>query len=551
MRNMKLQSLTVLLAVVISTAGCDEMSNLTDVNENPNAPTALAPTFVLPSLIRGLASELVGENNIDLPSASLFVQHNARIQYAGTDRYDLGTDYGSSYWGSYYSLSGDPPNGVFVLSQHLLTSALALDPADPNKVAVARILRAYAAHNLSDMYGSIPYTDAVKGAAETPNIRPKYDTQASVYDNLFSELAAATSSITSGAGYTSGDLVFSGDMAKWKAFGNSLRLRLAMRLSDVNASKAQSEAAAAVAAGVMTSTAQSAALNYSTAAPDQNPMWVGFVERPGDYRPGKFFVDEMKRRDDPRVRFHADLTADYQSSKSSEKWRGMPNGYADDRAFDEETPPSRDFDYVSQVGSWHLNPGAPAFFMEYAEVALLQAEAAERGWISGSAQTFYEAGIDASIDVYASGCAVSCGAFVTPAVAAITAAERTTYKTHALVKYGGGGEGGTETNLSLIQRQYWFQLWDQGLEAFNKYRRTNVPVLTPGPDAMNNCVPLRWPYPRSERTFNQSNVESTIAATGGDNAWDKRLWWDASGQATGVATSTSSGVKTGGSACAL
>ena len=557
MRNVKLQSLTVLLAVVISTAGCDEMSNLTDINENPNAPTSLAPTFVLPSLVRGLANELVGENNIDLPSASLFVQHNARIQYAGTDRYDLGTDYGSGYWGSYYSLSGDPPNGVFVLASHLLESALALNPADANKVAVARILKAYAVHNLTDMYGDVPYTKAVQGAAETPNIRPKYDTQQSIYASLFSELAAATSSITSGSGYTSGDLVFGGDMAKWKAFGNSLRLRLAMRLSEVDAATAQSEAAAAVAAGVMTGTAHSAALNYSSAAPDQNPMWVGFVERPGDYRPGKFFVDEMVRRDDPRVRFHADLTADYLSGKTTVKYRGMPNGYADDRAFDEETPPSRDFDYVSQVGAWHLNPGAPAFFMEYAEVALLQAEAAERGWISGSAQTFYEAGIDASFDVYKDGCAADCGAFVTPAVAAITTAERDAYKANALVKYGGGGEGGTETNLSLIQRQYWFTLWDQGLEAFHKYRRTNVPVLTPGPDAFNNCVPLRWPYPRSELTFNQSSVQAAIANNGGENAWDERVWWDASGQATGVATSTSSGIKSagtgaaGGVACAL
>ena len=109
MRSIKLGSVAVLLAVVIGTAGCDELSNLTDINENPNAPTSLAPQFLLPSLIRGMADKLVGESNIDLPSASLFVQHFARIQYASADRYDLGTDYGSSFWTDLWTLSGDPP----------------------------------------------------------------------------------------------------------------------------------------------------------------------------------------------------------------------------------------------------------------------------------------------------------------------------------------------------------------------------------------------------------------------------------------------------------
>ena len=136
---MKLGPLAVILAVAIGTVGCDELSNLTDINENPNAPTSLAPEFLLPSLIRGLADKLVGESNIDLPSASLFVQHFARIQYASTDRYDLGTDFGDCCWGDFFSLTGDPPNGVFVLAQHMLDGAAELGNA--NQTAVAKILR--------------------------------------------------------------------------------------------------------------------------------------------------------------------------------------------------------------------------------------------------------------------------------------------------------------------------------------------------------------------------------------------------------------------------
>ncbi len=530
MRSIKLGSLAAVLAVVLGTAGCDEFQNLTDINQNPNAPTALAPEYLLPSLIRGLADQLVGENNIDLPSASLWAQHAARIQYAFTGRYDLGNDYGSRFWIDYYSLSGDPPNGVFVLATHMLNGASALEPADNNQVAVAKILRAYTAHNLTDMYGDVPYFDAVKGGAEEdPVIRPAYDSQSDIYDDLFSELTEAATMINPGApGFTGGDLVYAGDMDRWRRFANSLRLRLAMRIAEVNPGKAQSEAAAAVAAGVMEEHSHTAKLQYSAAAPDQNPMWVGFVERPGDYRPAKTLADSMLARGDPRIRFHLDPTVDFQQGRTDVQFRGMPVGYADDRPFDERAPPSRDFFYVSQVGAWHLRPGGPAFFMEYAETLLLQAEAAYRGWIQGSAQDFYQEGITAAMEVYQADLPRDAGAFLTPPVLGIGQSEIDAYLAHPLVDWNGG-----QGQLELIYLAYWFQLWDQGLEAFNKYRRTNVPYLVPGIDAFNSQVPVRWPYPRSEQTFNEINVQAAISAQGGDDAWDGRVWWDVSDQMGG------------------
>lgn len=530
MRSRKLGSLAAGLAVVVATVGCDEFENLTDINENPNAPTALAPEFVLPSLIRGMAEHLLGEDNIDMRPASQWVQHIARIQYAFSGRYDLGSDFGARDWGTFYSLSGDPPNGMFVLATQMLYGAQALEPPNPNQVAVAKIMRVLAAHNLTDLYGDVPYFDAVKGGdPDNPVIRPAYDAQADIYDHLFSELADATSMINPGmAGFAGGDLMYAGDMERWRRFGNSLRLRLAMRIAEVNPGKAQSEAAAAVAGGVMEDHSHTAKLQYSAAAPDQNPMWVGFVERPGDYRPAKTTADSMLARGDPRIRFHLDPTVDYQAGRTTVKFRGMPHGYADDRPFDENDPPSRDFFYVSQVGAWHLRPEAPAFFMEYAETLLLQAEAAYRGWIQGSAQDFYQRGVTASMEVYAEDLPADAGAFITPPVAGISQAEIDAYLAHPLVAWDGG-----QPQLELIYLAYWFQLWDQGVEAFNKYRRTNVPYNVPGIDAFNAKVPQRWPYPRSEQTFNETNVQAAIAAQGGDDAWDGRVWWDVSDQTAG------------------
>ena len=161
MLHLKLRSLAVLLAVTIATVGCDEFDNLTDVNENPNAPTTLAPEYLLPSLIRGLATQLGGYNQ-DLGPSSLFIQHAARIQYASTDRLDLGEDYGNCCWSDYFTLSGDPPNGVFVLAKLMRDQAAAVESVNPNQVAVGKILTAYAAHNLTDMYGDVPYSQAVR-----------------------------------------------------------------------------------------------------------------------------------------------------------------------------------------------------------------------------------------------------------------------------------------------------------------------------------------------------------------------------------------------------
>ena len=506
----------VLLAVSIGTSGCDEFENLTDINDNPNAPTSLGAQYLLPTLVRKLASTVVGENNWDLPATSLWVQQFARIQYASTDYFDLGTNYGSGHWTDMWDVGGDPGGGGIVLAQAVVD--VATEAGDSESLAVGMILRAYAFHNLTDMFGDVPYFGAVRGAAEEAIVRPVYDPQSEIYDDLFVQLKSAQDMI--GGGGVAGDLVFGGDTEKWRRFANSLRLRLALRLSDVNPSKAQSEAAAALADGVMTDHSHTAALWYSSAAPDQNDMWTGFVARPGDYRPSFNFIDRMLQNNDPRVRMHAQATEDGRG----QMYRGMQNGLLDTTPYDEDG--ARDFAYISQVGAWHLRPDAPAFFMEYAEVLLLQAEAAHRGWISGNAQDLYEDGIRAAMYVYRDDVAADAGAFVTPMVPGISDAEVEAYILEPMVAWN------SADGMERIHMQYWFSLFDQGVESYSKWRRTEVPNLDPGPGALayNTVIPLRFPYPQSELALNEENLRAAYAANGGTDAWDQPVWWDVSPQ---------------------
>ena len=163
--------------------------------------------------------------------------------------------------------------------------------------------------------------------------------------------------------------------------------------------------------------------------------------------------------------------------------------------------------------------------MEYAEVLLLQAEAAMRGWISASPQQMYEDGIRAAMAVYGSDLPPNSGAFSpTPLVPGITDAEMTAYLAEPLVDWNGAVD-----QFELIYMAYWFQLWDQGVEAYTKWRRTDIPELVAGPHAQanyNTVIPLRFPYPESEQFVNLTNLNAAVSANGGSDAWDQRVWWD-------------------------
>jgi len=350
----------------------------------------------------------------------------------------------------------------------------------PNWEAVGRIMKSYVFSVMTDAMGDIPYSEAFQ---ERALLTPKYDTQQAIYTALFADLAKASQQIDpAGIGFSSGDIMYGGDMVEWRKFSNSLRLRLAMHLSNVDATTAAAQAQAAVTAGVFTSNADNAQLMYLASAPDQNPVYTNVhVDKRDDYGMSKTFVDSLLSWSDPRLPVFAQLNND--TIVANQIYEGLPNGLNDGAG------PA--LLYISRIGAyWRETPAAPLALLTYSEVLFLEAEAAERGWITGNATQLYADAIRASMEQYG---------IPTTAINAYLAQPRVVYATGA-------------AGLTQIAYQKWVSLFLQGMEGWTEVRRTGVPALVPGPNAVLPKIPERLPYSDNEAVLNKANLDAAVAA---------------------------------------
>src|SRR5712692_8016208 len=483
---MRYKILSVFAGLAVITACGD----LTSINQNPNGPVDVPPPTILPSVIQTLVGGVNGVTSLNVRGGGLWVQYYSEIQYRDEDKYIVrpGTSGG---WGLY--------NGAVEDAQRIIQKGVAANA--PNWAAVGRIVKSYAYSVMTDAMGDLPFSEALKGDTV---LHPVYDTQKSIYDSLFANLAQASSEIDLGAaaiGFPGGDLMYGGNMAKWRKFANSLRLRLAMHLTQVDAAKAQSEAAAAVTAGVFASSTDSAQLMYLSTSPDRNPIYNDARGR-DDYGMSKTFVDSLTSWNDPRLPVFAQLNKD--TIVANRKYQGLPNGLNDGEGVN--------LFYISRIGAfWRETPNAPMHLLTFSEVLFLEAEAAERGWIAGSAATFYDSAIRASFAQYG-----------------ITdTAKINAYLARPQVVYTPGLAG-----LTQIAYQKWVSLFMQGMEAWTEVRRTGVPSLVPGPRAVFGAgvagkIPERLPYDDNESVLNRANVDAAVARQGfnAGNDIQKPLWF--------------------------
>jgi len=465
---MRYQILSVFAALTAS-AACGD---LTSINDNPNGPTDVQPPSMLSNAIQTVVDRVDGpNNNLDIRGGGLWVQYYAEIQYRDEDKYIVrpGVD---GEWGMY--------SGPLEDFQRMINKGVAAGV--PNWEAVGRIMKSYAFSVMTDAMGDIPYSEAFQ---ERALLTPKYDTQQAIYTALFADLAKASQQIDPvGIGFSSGDIMYGGDMTLWRKFANSLRLRLAMHLTNVAPATAQSEALAAVTAGVFASNDDNAQLMYLASAPDQNPIYKNVhVDKRDDYGMSKTFVDSLLSWNDPRLPVFAQLNKD--TIIANRTYQGLPNGLNDGAG------PA--LFYISRIGAyWRETPAAPLALLTYSEVLFLEAEAAERGWITGTppAATLYADAIRASMEQYG---------IATTAINAYLAQPR--------VAYAGGAAG-----LTQIAYQKWVSLFTQGMEGWTEVRRTGVPTLVPGPNAVLTKIPERLPYSDNEAVLNKANLDAAVAA---------------------------------------
>lgn len=475
---------TVLLAGLL--AGPSACTDKFDqINTNPNAPTAATADLFLPHGIQSAVDAYWG-SSLGMDVGDLISQYWARIQYTDVDQYTIGSDiYGTASWQVFFIESQADFQRIYKLG---------VDANNPNYQAVAIIMRSWVFSVLTDIYGDIPYTDAIKGLEGT--LQPKYDTQKSVYAGLVAELKAANDMIvlTDNSKAIAGDILLGNNLTKWKKFANSLSLRLLNRM--LNKSDAPIDVKSEINRilsdpakyPVLTSNADNVQLAYLDATNNNNPINQNRKTR-DDHRVSATLVNKLKALSDGRLAVYANTPAD------GGDYKGVPNGLSNADAN------ALGLSKTSKVGNYFVSPTAPGVIMSYADLLFTKAEFAYKGiTAAGDVTTNYTNAITASFSQY--------GLTVAPA-----------YVTANALKTG------TDAYTQIIE-QKWIALYGQGLEAWTEYRRTGLPALQPSVVNTNGgIIPTRLPYPGSEESLNYNNFNEALTRQGGKNDMKLKLWF--------------------------
>lgn len=430
-----------------------------------------------------------------------------------------------------------------------------------NVNAAMRIYRVYMMSLITDVYGDAPFSEAGLGyIAEKYN--PRYDTQEEIYYAFFAELKDAESALTAAGDKIHGDVIYGGDIAKWKKFANSLRLRYAMRISDVAPEKAKTEFEDALnsAGGVFTSSADDALIKYMDIAfsfgqdsysdyrgnalskllfgndPANNPSYLcsTFFNQyntgdPRTFRIARFYYDGMMSLTSPDNRI--DLTDEIISmgiqmnprDPGAYSWEPWPAGYDSDimkeiAVNNPNVEVSMARETEPKLANNFLKSDNPGVVITYAEVNFLLAEAALKGWnVAGSVDSYYAEGVRAAMHFLSDnyGCE-----------------KISDDEIDVFIANNGAGHT-NEQRKANINTQAWLLHFTNPSEAWANVRRSGYPrlkspaeygfgqFLTGGQD-----IPVRLSYPVLESSYNKSGYDEALQRMGGSNSWYIPLWWD-------------------------
>jgi hypothetical protein len=500
----------ILLIVSVS---CEK--GLSDLNKNATNSTTLDPALLLNQAIIN-TSFPVKTLVFDVGIVQQMVTPNGGVLAGANFNQDSRDVTTAPVWTAYYQ-------SVIKNTYDALTKSKGL-PTRGNMYQMVRIYQSYIFMMLTDEYGDVPYTQAGAGFVERIMF-PDYDRQQDIYPKIIQELTEAAAALTTTATIETGDVLYAGDVAKWKKFAYSLLLRAGMRLIKIDAAKAQSTVQAAVAGGVITANADNAYIRHDANFTQPIGATLNGSEA-ANFFLTKPFVDQLKNTNDPRlqaiaIRYVGAPTGGGQTvaigSTDPAKQIGMPIGKDNTTAVTAATADGlvSFYDYSQVDRRRMVKTTSPVFLVTAAQTNLLLAEARFRGWITtGTAAQYFSDGIKAHMDQMA----------VYDANSAVTATARDTYVTANPLLVG--------TELQQINTQYWIASFLNGPEAFANFRRSGYPSLTPNPygqpsnpDVPNGTFIRRLTYPTSELSVNTENLNEAIARQGVDKL-STRVWWD-------------------------
>ncbi|MEX0906506.1 MAG: SusD/RagB family nutrient-binding outer membrane lipoprotein [Balneolaceae bacterium] len=458
-----MKKLYILFIALFFLGSCDMLDFDDNINVSPNSPSQASGPQLIANAMRylpGLSASSTGENG------NFLAQYLSETQYVVDSRYPEG---GTSFY-TYYQ------NPLINLETVLNTST------SDNQLAVAKILKAYFFWHVTDRWGDVPYSEALQGADD---FTPAYDTQESIYDNLFALLDEADSQINESVSLDS-DIMYGGDMSQWKKFGNTVRLLMALRLSEVNEEKASAEFSNALDGGIMESNDDNFAYEHLSDASNQN-YWYGQVSVQGRewWALSETLVNVMEPVDDPRLPVYGD------PARTDGEYAGLPIG---------SEPAGENTEDFSLLGEAVRQQDSAVHLVTYAQALFAKAEAAELGWISEDAETNYNEAVENSILQWTGSTDEAAAFLAQPEIA-----------------YDG--------SIERIATQRYVHLFLHGYEGWAEWRRTGYPDLGP---SFGNDVPTRQSYTSDEAFNNTENYEAAVERQfDGDNGLYGKIWWDA------------------------
>lgn len=487
-------------------SSCD--SNFDELNTNKVSATAIDPSFQLNAAIVGCAYPN-GSLIYDIGVVQQIISPNSGV-LTGANYNQDNRNATQELWQGYY-------RNVIKNTRDVM-SKIQDDPTRANLLQMTRIIQAFAFMVLTDDYGSIPYFEGGVGYSQQIYF-PAYDSQELIYDDIIKELTEATAALNLSGKVETADILYGGDLNKWKSFGYSLLLRAGMRLSNVNATKAQQVVQSAFQGGVILMNSENAKISHDANYTNTIGNLLNSTEASNFYLAAPF-VDYLKSKNDPRL---SAIAITYVDAKSGPEQTvaagtydasvhvGMPMGNDNAGAVKAAADLGlTSFYEFAQADRRRLASNtAPNFLVTASQNNLLLAEARQRGWInSGDVESYYNAGVRAHMGQLG------------------TVNEASAIASSAVESYLMANPFDASKALEMINTQYWVSSFLNGPEAFANFRRSGFPLLTSNPfpgkevDFINRIT-----YPNSEISVNSENVQAAISVQGADNLATK-VWWD-------------------------
>ncbi|MGJ1196817.1 SusD/RagB family nutrient-binding outer membrane lipoprotein [Sphingobacterium spiritivorum] len=470
------------------------------INKPPTSVTTIDPALLLSRSLRDGSFYESGE----LPNNKFgsWVQHWAGGPIVPTSRYIEAPE--NAIWSQHYDLL----KNLMQIRQELKGKEDL--PEGRSKLAIARIYEIYIWQRMTDLFGDLPFSAVTQDAGAIQRT-PAFDKQEDIYPVLIQQLDAALARLNAADNsYGTADFFYGGNVSKWAKFGNSLKLKLGMRLRYANAQLAQKTVTEAIASpyGLLSSNADNAAVpTFNNAqAENYNPMLRQFITGSSDIRYlANTLVNTLKNYNDPRLPLIAAPTAS-SAGTGTDKYEGIGVALTDNQL----AQIIRANYSTASTKTWFSISFAPipSYALTYSEVAFFRAEAALLGWDQVDAEKTFQDAVKAAFAVSPYNMATVPQTYI-----------------DQVLSFNGLS---ADQRLEKIQTQKWIHLFGRNFEAFAEWRRTGYPVLTPGPmqGSTNGKIPRRAIYSSEEAQLNEANYKAAVERMSNGDSFLSKVWWD-------------------------